>query len=729
MHTVLKAEVRSVTFFNPLTNYLVARVRAEGEPGDLVIVGCLGQVSPGELLTLTGAFTNHPKWGRQFEVASFEQAMPATQHGVRNYLASGLVRGVGPTLADRLVASFGADVLEILDRDPERLLAVDGVGKKKLAMMRASWEEQREARSLLLFLQEHEVPPTYASRIFAKYGSGAVAKLQENPYELAYDIRGVGFRTADRMALKLGFAPDCRERIQAALVWTLFTLSEQGHLYFPLADLGAEAAGLLGGEEGGVGEEDILSAVRALEEQKRIVVEDLPALGVAQAVFLIHFYRYEREIAARLHALAGHPAPLKREKARAALPQVEAASGIELSPEQREAVELGLFSKVLVITGGPGTGKTTITKVLARVLDKLGLKLRLAAPTGRAAKRLSEATGFPASTLHRLLEFGPEGAFARNEESKLKADAVVVDESSMLDTPLALHLLRALPLTCRLILIGDVNQLPSVGPGQVLGDVIASAAVPVAKLTHIFRQAAESRIVRNAHRINRGEFPENDDRPAPDADFFWITQEDPAQVRDTILDLVTSRIPRTFGLDPRRDIQVLAPMHRGEVGTQALNALLQERLNPNGRELARGKLVLREGDRVLQLRNNYDKDVFNGDLGWVSEVDPESGELTVDFDGQRADYGPADLDELAPAYCISVHKSQGSEYPAVIVPVLTQHYLLLQRNLIYTALTRARRLAVLVGGRRAMAMGLKRETGRKRCTCLRMRLQEMAPEV
>ena len=730
MTTVLKAEVKSVTFFNPLTNYLVARVRAEGEPGDLVIVGNLGQVSPGELLTLTGSFTEHPRFGRQFAVAAFEQALPATQHGVRNYLASGLIRGVGPTLADRLVAAFGADVLDILDRDPDRLLAVDGVGKKKLAQMRASWEEQREVRSLLLFLQEHEVPPTYASRIFQKYGAGAVAKLQENPYELAYDIRGVGFRTADRMALKLGFAPDCRERVQAALVWTLFCLSEQGHLYFPLADLGAEAAGLLGsGEEGsGVGEEDILAAVRALEEQKRIVVEDLPALGVEQAVFLIHFYRYEREIAARLHALASHPAPLKRDKAREALPSVESEAGIELSPEQREAVEVGLFSKVLVITGGPGTGKTTITRVLARVLDKLGLKLRLAAPTGRAAKRLSEATGFTASTLHRLLEFGPEGAFARNEESKLKADAVVVDEASMLDVPLALHLLRALPLTCRLILIGDVNQLPSVGPGMVLGDVIASQTVPVAQLTHLFRQAAESRIVRNAHRINRGEFPENDDRAAPEADFFWITQEDPAQVRDTIVDLVTSRIPRSFGLDPRRDIQVLAPMHKGEVGTQNLNLLLQDRLNPDGRELRRGKLVLRQGDRVLQLRNDYDKDVFNGDLGWVTTVDPESGELTVDFEGLFADYGPADLDELAPAYCISVHKSQGSEYPAVVMPVLTQHYLLLQRNLIYTALTRARRLAILVGPRKAMALGLKRETGRKRCTCLQMRLQEMAPE-
>ena len=729
MHTVLKAEVKSVTFFNPLTNYLVARVRAEGQPGDLVVVGCMGQVQPGELLTLTGSFKDHPKWGRQFEVAAFEQALPATSHGVRNYLASGLISGVGPTLADRLVAAFGADVLDILDRDPDKLLAVDGVGKKKLAQMQASWEEQREVRSLLFFLQEHEVPPTYASRIFQKYGAGAVAKLQENPYELAYDIRGVGFRTADRMALKLGFAADCPQRVQAALIWTLFCLSEQGHLYFPLADLGAEASGLLGGQEGGVGEEDIMAAVRVLEEQKRIVVEDLPALGVEQAVFLIHFYRYEREIAARLHALAGHPAPLGRDKARKALPEVEAEAGIELSQEQREAVELGLFSKVLVITGGPGTGKTTITKVLARVLDKLGLKLRLAAPTGRAAKRMAEATGFPASTLHRLLEFTPDGSFARNEESKLKAQAVIVDEASMLDVPLALHLLRALPLTCRLIFIGDVNQLPSVGPGMVLGDVIASAAVPVARLTHIFRQAAESRIVRNAHRINRGEFPENDDRPAPEADFFWITQEDPAQVRDTILDLVTERIPRTFGLDPRRDIQVLAPMHRGEVGTQALNALLQERLNPHGRELRRGKLVLRQGDRVLQLRNNYDKDVFNGDLGWVSEVDPEGGELTVDFDGLRADYGPADLDELAPAYCISVHKSQGSEYPAVVVPVLTQHYLLLQRNLIYTALTRARRLAVLVGPRKAMALGLKRETGRRRFTCLQMRLQEMAPEM
>lgn len=727
MHSVLKAEVKSVTFFNPLTNYLVARVRAEGEPGDLVIVGVLGQVQPGELLTLTGAFRDHPKWGRQFEVATFEQALPASLHGVRNYLGSGLIHGVGEKLAGRLVEAFGADVLDILDRDPERLLAVEGVGRKKLARMRESWEAQREVRALLLFLQEHEVPPTYAGRIFQRYGAGAVAKLRDNPYDLAYDIRGVGFKTADRMALKLGFPPDSPRRIQAAVVWSLFCLSEQGHLYFPLAGLGAEAARLLGGAEAGVEEEAVLAAVRALEEQKRIVVEDLPAQDVEQAVFLIHFHRYEREIAARLLALAGHPAPLRRDKARAALPQVEAEAGIELSLEQREAVEQGLYSKVMVITGGPGTGKTTITRVLARVLDKLGLKLRLAAPTGRAAKRLAEATGFSASTLHRLLEYGPDGSFARNEESKLKADAVIVDESSMLDAPLCLHLLRALPLTCRLILIGDVNQLPSVGPGQVLGDVIASQAVPVARLSRIFRQAAESCIVVNAHRINQGLFPQDDTRPAPLGDFFWITQDDPAQVRETILELVCERIPRTFGLDCLRDIQVLAPMHKGEVGTQALNALLQERLNPRGRELRRGKTVLRLGDRVLQLRNNYDKDVFNGDLGWITAVDPEAGEMTVDFDGLRADYGPADLDELAPAYCISVHKSQGSEYPAVVLPLLTQHYLLLQRNLIYTALTRARRLAIIVGGRKAMALGLGRETGRRRCTCLQQRLQEMAP--
>ncbi len=720
--TELSAEVHSITYYSEDTNYLIARVLATGEPGLVSIVGSMAKAVPGEVLRLTGEWVEHPRFGRQFQVKTVERAMPATVNGIRRYLASGQIRGVGEVMAGRMVDMFGASVLDVLENDPKRLLAVDGLGKKKLKDILASWEEHREVRALMLFLQTFEISTGYAGKIFKLYGNEAVARIKANPYDLIYEIRGIGFRTADRMALKLGLDPGSRERVEAAAVFALFSLSEQGHLFFPADDLFDRVSGML---DGAAEPAMFEAALAALEEKKRVRTLPLPEQDIPRAVYLHHLYGYEKEVADRLWGLCTHPAASGiAEKTRHMLPEIEAEAGLVLSEEQRRAVRTALAEKVFVLTGGPGTGKTTITRMVVRALDKLGQKVKLAAPTGRAAKRMTEATGFPASTLHRLLQYSPDGTFAVCEDNKLKADALVVDEASMLDVRLCAQMLRAMPLTGRLVLVGDVNQLPSVGPGNVLADILDSQTVPAERLTRIYRQAQKSLIVVNSHRINDGLFPLQPRERPEEADFFWVEMDDPAAVRDKIVELACERIPRSFGLDPVRDVQVLSPMHKGEVGTMALNDALRARLNPRGPELVRGSAIFRAGDKVLQTRNNYEKDVFNGDLGLVVGVDPEQGELLVDFDGRAVPYDRTELDELTPAYAISVHKSQGSEYPAVIVPLLTQHYVMLRRNLIYTALTRARRLAVLIAPKRALAVGLGKSGSEKRFTHLRFRLQE-----
>ncbi len=716
----LTGEVLSVVFHNPDTNYSVFRLKSPDEPGQVTVVGNMGQVVPGESVSLTGKWVEHPKFGRQYQAESCVQSLPATINGIQRYLGSGMIKGVGPALAEKMIDAFGQEVLDILDRYPKRLLKVEGIGPKKLDTIQQSWAEQREIRSLLIFLQTYEVPPTFAGRIFQRYGAGAVQKLQENPYDLAYEIRGIGFKTADAMALKLGFSEDSPERLEALLVFLLFQGSEQGHVFLPLEDLFHRATEVLGSDLRG----GLEGALARLQERKRVVVLDLPEQGIEQAVFLRHFYKWEMEIASRLLSLVSHPGTLSSERVGQALESMYETAGLKLSQEQEEAVRQACRNKVSIITGGPGTGKTTITRIVVNTLRKLGLKIKLAAPTGRASKRLSEATRCHASTLHRLLGFEPGGGFTFSEDKKLKADVLLVDEASMLDCQLFVSLLRALPLTCKLVLVGDVNQLPSVGPGNVLSDLLESGTIPHMILTQIFRQARESTVVVNAHRINQGQFPVASPKHPPAADFFWVEQDDPQKVQDLILNMVCERIPEVYGFDPLKEVQVLTPMHKGLVGTSELNKLLQERLNPEGREIRSGFRVFRVGDRVLQTRNNYEKDVFNGDLGWIARMDQESGEIMVDFDGHRVNYPNPELEELQLAYCISVHKSQGSEYPAVLVPVVTQHFLLLQRNLIYTALTRATRLAVLIGSKKALAIGINRVGGDKRYTHLKHRLQE-----
>lgn len=717
----LKAEVQNIVFAAPDNGYTVARVKAKSEPGQVTICGYLGMLVPGEILDMSGEWKEHPKFGRQFWVKSFSQVLPATENGIKRYLSSNMIKGVGPVMAERMIKAFGPKVLDLLDQDPERLLQIEGIGPSKLKTIVDSWEEQREIRSLMLFLQSHEVSPTFASRIFAKYGQEAIERLKSNPYDLAYDIHGVGFRTADNMALKLGFEPDSNERLQAAVVYVLFKMSEQGHLFYPREDLLAKVVETLGGDIDG----DLVDrAMDGLQGKKRIHICNLPEQGILEAVYLAYFFRVEKEIASRLYFMQSHPAAVSEEKILKIMPEIEKKEMLALSRQQKDAVLAACLNKVCVITGGPGTGKTTITRFIVHTLARFGLKIKLAAPTGRAAKRLSEATDWEASTIHRLLKYAPGNGFEHDEANKLKTDVLIVDEVSMLDCPLCLSLLQALPVTSRIVLIGDVNQLPSVGPGNVLQDILKSETIPARRLTEIFRQARESMIVVNAHRINEGKFPVGSDKEAPQADFFWVTRDDLDKTRDLILKMVCERIPQAYGLDPVRDVQVLTPMHKGEVGTAKLNTVLQERLNPSGKELKRGERLFRVGDRILQTRNNYDKDVYNGDLGWITDMDFDDSELMIDYDGREVIYEFDELDEITLAYAVSVHKSQGSEYPAVIMPVVTQHFMLLQRNLIYTGLTRARRLAVMIGTNKAMGIGLKNSSSGRRFTHLRYRLQE-----
>jgi exodeoxyribonuclease V alpha subunit len=624
-------------------------------------------------------------------------------------------------MAKRIVAKFGKSTLDIIETEGKRLLEVEGIGKKRLEMIRGAWADHKEIREVMIFLQSHGVSSGYATKIFKQYGGSAISVVQANPYRLAHEIHGIGFITADKIAEKLGFDKNSAVRIQAGILYVLSQMSDEGHVYYPHAMLVEKCAEILDVGPGPIGE-----AMGAIAAEKRIILEPLsgddPA-GHDMAVYLDLFYYCERSIAVKINELVRSPVALPPLDIGTAISQAQASLSMQLAHEQKKAVRWALENRVLVITGGPGTGKTTIIKAVLTLFQRLKLKVLQAAPTGRAAKRMGEATEHEARTIHRLLEFSfKSGGFEKNAEKPLNCDVLIVDEASMVDTLLMHHLLKAVPPDARLVLVGDVNQLPSVGPGNVLNDIISSGVVPVVALTEIFRQARESRIIVNAHKINHGKLP--DIRGAGSkSDFYFRERETPEEALEFIIELATDHIPRVFGLDPVDDIQVLTPMHRGLAGATNLNKELQNALNPRPDDLVRGDRAFRVNDKVMQVRNNYDKDVFNGDIGRIRRISTELQEIVITFDGRDVTFDFADLDEVVLAYAVSVHKAQGSEYPAVILPVLTQHYILLQRNLIYTAVTRGKQLVIMVGTPKALAIAVHNNKPQQRYTRLKHRLQ------
>lgn len=684
--------VEKILYTNEENHYTVAQLLPEGrgrvEP--VIIVGNLAALNLGETVRAQGRWVNHKQFGRQFAVEKFESVLPRTIVGIQKYLGSGLIKGIGAKFADRIVEKFGERTLEVIDQFSGKLREVEGIGPERAKRIKAAWSEQKNIRDIMIFLQGHGISSAHAAKIFKQYGENAITVVRENPYQLAKDITGIGFRTADGIASKLGIAADSIHRLKAGLIHTLEGAASDGHTCLPREELVHNASELLETE------------IKPVETALELLLVTGDAVSDGEFIYLTGLHHSECGIAARLADLRRAKLELPAVDFEKAIAWVEEQTGIELAEAQKQAVQTALTSKVCVITGGPGVGKTTIINSIVRILQAKKCEVLLAAPTGRAAKRMSEATGASAQTIHRLLKYTPhEGGFTHNERRPLKCDLLVIDETSMLDIPLAYHLVKAIPAGASVVFVGDVDQLPSVGPGNFLRDLIESAVIPVVRLTEIFRQAKTSFIITNAHRVNAGELPVLDG--PEESDFFFIHEDDPEKVLATIKTLCSDRVPRKFGLEA----QVLTPMHKGVCGSENLNRELQAALNPTGPTMQRYGRTYRVGDRVMQIRNNYDKDVFNGDLGRIKNLDLVEQEFTVEFDGREVRYEFTDLDELVPAYAISVHKSQGNEYPAVIVPLLTQHYVLLQRNLLYTAITRGKKLVILIGSKKALTIAVR----------------------
>ena len=711
----LSGLVERVTFHNAETGFCVLRVKVRGQRDLATVVGHAALVSAGEFVSASGTWVNDRTHGLQFRAAFLKATAPTTLEGIEKYLGSGMIRGIGPVYARKLVRAFGEAVFDLVEQEPDRLREVTGIGPKRAARIVAGWAEQKVIREIMLFLHSHGVGTSRAVRIYKTYGPEAVRVVSEDPYRLARDIRGIGFRTADRIAEKLGVERTAMIRVRAGISFALAEAMEEGHCGLPEEQLVALARELLEVPA------ELVGTALALELEAGDVVAD--TLDGQGCVFLAGLHRAEREIAERLRRLAAGAPPWPAIDAERAIPWVEGKTGLTLAESQKAAVRLALASKALVITGGPGVGKTTLVNSILKIVAARGPRIALCAPTGRAAKRLAESTGREATTVHRLLEADPkEGGFKRGEQNPIDCDLLVVDETSMVDVPLMRALLRALPEGAALLLVGDVDQLPSVGPGQVLADVIASGAVPVVRLTEVFRQAAGSRIVTSAHLINQGRMPDLAAREG--SDFFFVDAPDPEAGVEKVLALVRDRIPRRFGLDPIRDVQVLCPMNRGGLGARSLNIELQRALNPPGEvRVERFGWTFGPGDKVMQVANDHERGVYNGDLGIVRRIYTEEGELVVDFEGREVAYGFGELDELVLAYATTVHKSQGSEYPAVVVPLTTQHFPMLQRNLVYTGVTRGKRLVVLVGQKRALAIAVRGQQTRRRWSKLKEWLQ------
>ena len=725
MLTDLSGQIERITFTNEENGFTIAKVKVQGHKDLVTVVGNLMAPMPGEILDMRGEWAHHPKFGNQFKVAQSKTKIPATVYGIRKYLGSGLIKGLGPVMAGRIVDKFGKKTLDIIENEIVRLAEVKGIAEKSIARIAKAWDAQKEIRDVMIFLQSHGISSAYAAKIFKRYGDRSVAVVKQNPYRLATDIYGIGFLKADSIAKELGFADDSRVRVAAGAVYTLQQLSEDGHVYYPYEQLVARCCEILG-----VAREPVVQAIGELNTARQVVIEDLNDnienfKQNNKAVYLTRFHQCETGISNRLKALLSAPKLIREVDSTRAIEWVQQRLSFQPAENQQAAILSALENKVMVITGGPGTGKTTIVKAILKILSKLKINIMLAAPTGRAAKRMSEMTGHDAKTIHRMLEYSiHKQGFQRNEKNPLDCDLLIVDESSMIDTILMYHLLKAIPATATCIFVGDVNQLPSVGAGNVLNDMIASGVIAVIELNEIFRQARASRIVVNAHKINEGQLPalRQSEIFDPNNDFYFIEQDDPERVLEIILELVYRRIPQRFRFDPIDDIQVLTPMHKGVVGAVNLNAKLQSVLNPGNGGVIRGDRAYRVNDKVMQIRNNYDKEVYNGDIGRISDIGFEDRQLSILFDSRDVVYDFSELDEIILAYAVSVHKSQGSEYPVVILPILPQHYILLQRNLIYTAVTRGRNLVVMVGSRKALAIGVNNSQTKQRYTQLRFRL-------
>ena len=738
----ISGSVERITYYNEENGYTVLRLKPDSREmmpykyparGQqlITVVGNLPELNPGEWLKLTGRWGSHAKHGRQFQADLCEQSLPATTEGIKRYLGSGLIRGVGPVMAERIVNKFGEQALDVIEFEPKRLREVLGIGAKRIKSISKAWEEQRAIKDVMIFLQSHGVSTGLAIKIYKKYGDNSLAVVQNSPYRLVNDIYGIGFKTADKIAQALGLAHDDPGRIEAGIAYTLNRMAEEGHVYVPQESLEPEASTILALEQ-----EKIATVINQLENNEFIKRETItyeigrtatePAsVKEEKAVYLTPFYFSEIGVTNRIQRMLDHPTSRLTglRFSNAAQNNRPSQAQIQLTPQQQVAVQTAVNHKVTILTGGPGTGKTTTLRTLLDQLDSHKRTYALASPTGRAAKRLAEATGRPAKTIHRLLEFRPGEGFGRSEDNPLEADMVVIDEASMLDLVLTNNLLKAISPDSHLLLVGDVDQLPSVGAGDVLRDLIDSEVTAVIRLETIFRQAGNSLIVRNAHRINNGQMPET---PKEAADFFLFVKPEPDEAAELLVDIVKNRIPQKFRLNPFDDVQVLSPMYNGSVGVSNLNLLLQQALNPPGHKAERrlGGRVFRAGDKVMQTVNNYDKNVYNGDIGRITAIDPVQQTMTLNIDGAPVIYDFLEADEIVHAYAISVHKSQGSEYPCVVIPLLTQHYMMLQRNLLYTAITRARKLVILVGTRRAIAIAIKNNKVTERYTALDWRLKK-----